>query len=196
MEVQRLLGRPRKSSVCRHTLIRTIVLFCCVQTATELCPGILDTLRKARCISIQPACSLFAPFPHSCRCLPTKCASSNRCLAAVPLGSARPGPARPGPPHIATAARANVRPCILFIFRNKTTTKAVRGRRGGGRADLQGQYAKNPGSGSDLITWIKVTLRSRGGSKPIHKIMPRNSATVTKVTRDLSPAMPVLSCDT
>lgn len=57
----------------------------------------------------------------------------------------------------------------------------MRGRRGGGRADLQGHYAKNPGSGSDLITRINVTLRSRGGSKPIHKITPQNSATVIEV---------------
>ena len=72
----------------------------------------------------------------------------------------------------------------------------MRGRGQGGRADLQGHYAKNPGSGSDTIMRIKVTLRSRGGSKPIHKIIPRNSATVTKVIRDLNPATPVLSCDT
>jgi len=92
-----------------------------------------------------------------------------------------------------------VRPCTLLIFCNKTATKSCAweaGRGAGGRADLQGHYAKNPGSGSDLITRIKVTLRSRGGSKPIHKIIPRNSATVTRVIWDLSPATPALCCDT
>lgn len=180
-------GVPSIPSVCRHTLIRTVVLFWSVQPATEFCPGILDTLRKTRSISIQPACSLFALFLHS-RCLPHKV------CPLQPLPCRRP--AVPGLPHFVTADRANVRPCTLLIFYNKTTTKAVRGRRGGGRADLQGHYAKNPGSGSDLITRIKVTLMSHSGSKPIHKTIARYSATVTKVIRDLSPATPVLSCDT
>jgi hypothetical protein len=170
---------PRTPNVCRHTPIRTIVLFCSVQPATGLCPDIADTLHKPRSISTQPARSTFAPFLHS-RCLPTNCARSKRCLAAIQFGPAR------------RQSKCAALHFVLFAVCNKTTTKAVRGRwgRAGGRAELQGHYAKNPGSGSDLITRIKVTLWSRGGSKPIHKIIPPNPATVTKGMRDLIPATP------
>ena len=141
-------------------MIRKIVLFCSVQPSTEFCPGTSDPLHKTRSVSAHEVCQLQTP---PCR-----------------------RPALPGPPQFLTADRANVRPCTLLIFSNTEQQKRCVGgvegeERGGGGADLQGHYAKNPGSGSDLITRIKVTVRSRGGSKPIHKIISRNSAIVTKV---------------